>query len=55
MSFDITFPMVLLSAYGLFNLLLSAAVVLAWRSGLRRHLTDAAAVLSVRLLPAAAK
>ena len=53
MSFDTTFPLVLLAAYGLFNLLLSAAVVLAWRAGLRRHLTDAAAVLSVRLLPAA--
>lgn len=53
MSFDTTFPLVLLAAYGLFNLLLSAAVVLAWRAGLRRHLTDAAAVLSARLLPAA--
>ena len=53
MSFDITFPLVLLAAYGLFNLLLSAGVVLAWRAGLRRHLTDAAAVLSARLLPAA--
>ena len=53
MSFDTTFPLVLLAAYGLFNLLLSAAVVLAWRAGLRRHLADAAAVLSVRLLPAA--
>ena len=52
MSFDVTFPLVLLAAYGLFNLLLSAAVVLAWRAGLRRHLTDAGAVLSVRLLPA---
>jgi Zn-dependent protease with chaperone function len=53
MSFDTTFPLVLLAAYGLFNVLLSAAVVLAWRAGLRRHLTDAAAVLSIRLLPAA--
>lgn len=53
MSFDTTFPLVLLAAYGLFNLLLSAVVVLAWRAGLRRHLTDAAAVLSARLLPAA--
>lgn len=52
MSFDVTFPLVLLAAYGLFNLLLSAAVVLAWRAGLRRYLTDAGAVLSVRLLPA---
>jgi Zn-dependent protease with chaperone function len=52
MSFDVTFPLVLLAAYGLFNLLLSAAVVLAWRAGLRRHLTDADAVLGVRLLPA---
>jgi Zn-dependent protease with chaperone function len=53
MSFDTTFPLVLLAAYGLFNLLLSAAVLLAWRAGLRRHLTDAAAVLGARLLPAA--
>lgn len=52
MNFDITFPLVLLAAYGLFNLLLSAAVALAWRAGLRRHLTDADAVLAVRLLPA---
>ena len=52
MSFDVTFPLVLLAAYGLFNLLLSAAVVLAWRTGLRRHLTDADAVLGIRLLPA---
>lgn len=52
MSFDVTFPLVLLAAYGLFNLLLSAAVVLAWRAGLRRHLTDADAVLGIRLLPA---
>jgi len=52
MSFDVTFPLVLLSAYGLFNLLLSAGVVLAWRAGLRRYLTDADAVLGIRLLPA---
>ena len=52
MSFDVTFPLVLLAAYGLFNLLLSAGVVLAWRAGLRRHLTDAGAVLGLRLLPA---
>ncbi len=52
MSFDVTFPLVLLSAYGLFSLLLSAAVALAWRVGLRRQLTHANAVLSVRLLPA---
>jgi Peptidase family M48 len=52
MSFDVTLPLVVLAAYGLFNLLLSAAVVLAWRAGLRRLLTDADAVLGVRLLPA---
>lgn len=52
MTFDATFPLVLLSAYGLCNLLLSAAIVLAWRAGLRRHLTDADTVLGVRLLPA---
>ncbi|MFZ0498858.1 MAG: M56 family metallopeptidase [Steroidobacteraceae bacterium] len=52
MSFDTTFPLVLLAAYGLCNLLLSLAVALAWRAGLRRHVTDANAVLSVRLLPA---
>lgn len=52
MSFDVTFPLVLLAAYGLCNLLLSLAVVVAWRAGLRQHLTNAAAVLGVRLLPA---
>jgi Zn-dependent protease with chaperone function len=52
MSFDVTFPLVLLAAYGLFNLLLSAAIVLGWRAGLHRHLTDADAVLGIRLLPA---
>lgn len=52
MSFDVTFPLVLLAAYGLCNLLLSLAVVVAWRGGLRQHLTNAAAVLGVRLLPA---
>jgi Zn-dependent protease with chaperone function len=54
MSFDMTFPLVLLAAYGLINLLLSAAVVLAWRAGLRRNLSDADAVLAIRLLPAMA-
>jgi hypothetical protein len=53
MSFDTTFPLVLLAAYGLFNLLLSAVLVLAWGAGLRRHLSGAAAVLTARLLPAA--
>lgn len=52
MTFDMTFPLVLLAAYGLFNLLLSAAVVLAWRAGLRRHMPDADGALGVRLLPA---
>jgi len=52
MDFDVTLPLVLLAAYGLFSLLLSAAVAIAWRAGLRRQLTDANAVLSVRLLPA---
>ena len=52
MSFDVTFPLVMLGAYGLCNLLLSGAVVLAWRTGLHRRLTDADAVLGIRLLPA---
>lgn len=52
MSFDVTFPLVMLAAYGLVNLLLSALVVLGWRAGLGRHLTDADAVLGVRLMPA---
>lgn len=52
MSFDVTFPLVLLAAYGLCNLLLSGMVVLAWRAGLCRHLRDARALLGVRLLPA---
>ena len=52
MSFDLTFPLVVLAAYGLCDLLICAAVVLAWRGGLYRRLTDADAVLGVRLLPA---
>lgn len=52
MSFDVTFPLVMLAAYGLINLLLSALVALGWRAGLRRHLTDADAVLGIRLMPA---
>jgi Peptidase family M48 len=52
MTFDLTFPLVVLAAYGLCNLLICGAVVLAWRAGLRRRLTDADAVLAVRLLPA---
>ncbi len=52
MSFDVTFPLVLLAAYGLCNLLLSAGVVLAWRTGLRRQLTDTDTLLGARLLPA---
>jgi hypothetical protein len=52
MSFDLTLPLVLLAAYGLFNLLFSATVVLAWRTGLARYLRDPNAVLVVRLLPA---
>jgi Zn-dependent protease with chaperone function len=52
MDFDVTLPLVLLAAYGLFSLLLSAAVAIAWRAALRRRLTEANAVLSVRLLPA---
>ncbi len=52
MSFDATLPLVVLATYGLFNLLLSAAVVLAWRTGLRQRLTEADAVLALRLLPA---
>ena len=52
MSFDVTFPLVVLAVYGLCNLLLSAAVVLAWRAGLQRHLAAAGAVLGIRLLPA---
>ena len=52
MSFDVTFPLVMLAAYGLINLLLSALVALGWRAGMRRHLTDADAVLGIRLMPA---
>ena len=52
MSFDATLPLVVLATYGLFNLLLSAAVVLAWRTGLRQRLAEADAVLALRLLPA---
>jgi Zn-dependent protease with chaperone function len=53
MSFDATLPLVMLAAYGICNLLLSAAVVIAWRAGLRAHLAAADTVLGVRLLPAA--
>lgn len=53
MTFDATLPLVMLAAYGICNLLLSAAVVVAWRAGLRARLAAADAVLSVRLLPAA--
>lgn len=52
MSFDLTLPLVVLAAYGFFNLLLCAGVAFAWRAGLRRHLTEADAVLAIRLLPA---
>ena len=53
MTFDATLPLVMLAAYGICNLLLSAAVVIAWRAGLHARLAAADAVLSVRLLPAA--
>jgi Zn-dependent protease with chaperone function len=53
MTFDATLPLVMLAAYGIGNVLLSAAVVIAWRAGLRARLAAADAVLSVRLLPAA--
>jgi len=53
MSFDATLPLVMLAAYGICNVLLSAAVVIAWRAGLRARLAAADAVLGVRLLPAA--
>ena len=53
MTFDATLPLVMLAAYGICNLLLSAAVVVAWRAGLRARLAAADAVLGVRLLPAA--
>lgn len=52
MGFDMTFPLVVLAAYGLCNVLLSAAVVLAWRGGLQRHVSNADALLGIRLLPA---
>lgn len=53
MTFDATLPLVMLAAYGIGNVLLSAAVVIAWRAGLCARLAAADAVLSVRLLPAA--
>lgn len=52
MSFDMTLPLVVLAAYGFSNLLLGAGVVLAWRAGVRRYLTDSDAALALRLLPA---
>jgi Zn-dependent protease with chaperone function len=53
MTFDATLPLVMLAAYGICNVLLSAAVVIAWRAGLHARLAAADAVLGVRLLPAA--
>lgn len=52
MSFDATFPLVMLSAFGLSNLLLSLGVALLWRAGLHARLAAADAILGVRLLPA---
>lgn len=53
MSFDVTLPLVMLAAFGLFNLLLSAVVAAGWRAGVPARITKADAVLGVRLLPAA--
>jgi Zn-dependent protease with chaperone function len=51
MSFDLTFPLVMLAAYGLLNLLLSVGVAFIWRAGLRARVVRANAVMGVRLLP----
>lgn len=53
MSFDVTLPLVMLAAFGLFNLLLSAAVAAAWSVAAPTRTAKADAVLIVRLLPAA--
>lgn len=53
MTFDLTLPMVMLAAFGLVNLPLSAAVALWSRSGSRLPVR-ADAVLGIRLLPATA-
>lgn len=51
MSFDTTFPLVMLAAFGLSNLVLSVGVALLWHSA-RRPPVRAAAVFGLRLLPA---
>ncbi len=52
MSFDLTFPLVVLAAFGLLNVLLSIGVALLWRAGLRARQARADAVLGIRLVPA---
>ena len=52
MSFDVTLPLVMLAAFGLFNLLLSAAVAVGWRVLGRVRRAKADVVLGIRLLPA---
>ncbi len=52
MSFDLTFSLVVVAAFGLLNLLLSLGVALLWRAGLRARVTRADAVLGLRLVPA---
>lgn len=53
MTFDVTLPLVMLAAFGLFNALLSAAVAVGWRAGVPARPAKADIVLGVRLLPAA--
>lgn len=53
MSFDLTLPLVMLAAFGLFNLLLSAAVAVAWRAGVPARSPRSNVVLGIRLLPVA--
>ena len=53
MSSALLLSLVLLAAFGLGTLLLSALVALAWRAGLARTRATAADLLAVRLLPPA--
>ena len=52
MSFDVTLTLVVLSSFGLANLLLSGLLALGWRLGLMARMVRADAILGLRLAPA---
>jgi Zn-dependent protease with chaperone function len=51
-SFDLTLTLVVLSSFGLANLLLSGLLALGWRLGLMARMVRADAILGIRLAPA---